>query len=825
MYSGESLSQGRFDATSGLSWSDQDEFVIFFRTWWNNGDDLWRFILGDATNGIEWFFRNGSNAELTVRWQQSGETTQTATVANGTVYEMQTGVWTFALLHRDDQLYIVALDSGRASGTTAVREIGPLDLSAWGTHNLNDLAAEAYVGANSTPVSSGSGIFGGLWIVGLTGAQADTAYDSGNYGPIVDALLNPHNIPDLGTLLHSWDQVQNSGGTAKSPTRPTALVAGDLLADTTGGNDLTLSIESGKTVTQLPDYSPLTRWIENATRTGPLPQLQNCAPTLAKDPNGGFWEPQWSMDAAGQLLAWIGHLDSSLAPDRHPIPVIGKSQRYASSGNTVTHLNTFTRSGIADGKAEYHTCVAMIGAPNNSASQEHFCLYIAANHNDVSTDSGDTYVLWPCYLPIDLGATLTLSSVTVTPIDLYGELSESLPASPTSGEYLDTVATYGNLFTCSGVTDACFCATRRADQNNGEIIALQLPFPSSAKTVEAAKLVTTSGTKANTASPNGGGAIASNCILFTVGITYDTPVATQDPHGSQALLAGFVLHDADNFTDWQNIDGSNTSIPQTSEVLYNNGTRGSLFTLEVASNRDGVGTWDAIYPLCVADETGAVYIATMEIVDMAGSQTGSAADIHPRIVAYSADSGGDLGDPTETDLESMFDDNLGSGWHDSGNGFDRLDRSAGTNAFTAMTVQRHPTGAGATFVWCDADGETLQRTSLALGLVPYESRFGTNAFAITMRSPSGTPEWQGSILDLDGTGAYGVGHVMRAGSENIGALAGYGTLSRNTSQNVQHAGVVAMTTPALPSAANNPRSRDQRDRTHGWRPDRLGRRQ
>lgn len=785
MYNGEPVSQGRFSATSGLTWSSQAEFALILRTWRNSGDDLWRFVLGDATDGIEIFLRSSTNPELTARWQGSGGSgTITMTIADGVAPTIMADVWTIALVKRDTTLHLVLLDDGRVSGTTQI----VTDSVSTSGHAFGSLAQEAYVGSNPSNVSSGTGIFAGMWVIGLTGGEADTLYDSGNWGPLVDALLRPENMENLGTMLHAWDQVQTSGGTPKNPTRPTALVAGDLLADTVGGNDLALTIESGKTVIQWPNFTPPTKLYLNSTSGGPCTTSPFVTPTIAPDPDGGYYRTVWQRNAVNQLEGWIGHLDADKQPDRWPIPLIGKAWELAAADpDLIVEHPSLTQSGVSEwnGAAEYHQGFSIIGAPNNaSGNREVFNIFAAPYHTTLGTSGTDDWVAPPQFWQIDFNSPLTLASVSSTTINIGHLLSEtgadathiaSATGTPTTAELQNTMATYANQFTCSGVNDASFVSTRRNDQANGEFIVLKLPFSGSSVS---AKQLFTSSSGNNITGPCGGGALTSTSILFALLTEYS------DPTNANTHCHGVVLGDADAFDTWLDLDGDAHAVT-ASGTLAANTTPGTNYLLDVVSDLAG-STFDLLYSHVLALESGHAVVATVKLIQAgeSGVASGSMTDIEHYVSVYTL-SGNDLGNPTVHNCTSLVDDNLGSGWHDaSPGGWNALLRTSSSNKFRRVCPQRMPTGTGIVIEIAWAGGETLQDSSVTLGCVPYESHYGTEIYAIAMQSPTATPIWGGNLIDLDGTGLVGVGASMPAGAQQLDAVFAEGVLGVNAAGNV-----------------------------------------
>lgn len=271
-----------------------------------------------STASIIWDYGTGPTDPLAIRLYGSGQSAH-AVWKNGTAFK--SGFIDFGGYSQTGDPAFVTKTSGTdvsAFNFTTSLTAGHANIQRWSTSQ------------------AGKSAHGPIVIIQFTTTFTWTDAD------IERALMDPSSIPDIVTLrggcsiVHQWDGLTRSGSSIKPTSTQfrTAIANGDVIVDSVGGANMTITAGSG-TCYVYPDFFPVGQFASGSGRCWHNAN-ESIGPLCVADPLGGYFATGQVTDASGFGLRFIRHLDANGADDRIPVPFPGSLSYCTDGSGTLT---------------------------------------------------------------------------------------------------------------------------------------------------------------------------------------------------------------------------------------------------------------------------------------------------------------------------------------------------------------------------------------------------------------------------------------------------------------------------------------------------------
>jgi hypothetical protein len=703
------------DYTTALN--NSRAFTAYF-----DSNDLFTLLANNTTGAsgyamlVEWN-ANGTNAQIAFR-QNSPDSTKFATYGSR---HKSLAVW------RDGTALKAGMLSFGGDSNTNDPEftVQTSATSLVAGHNWDVLDNGFVQIGRFNATQQGTLAIGPIVIVVFSGAVTWTEAD------IEAALMDPSSIPDIVALrggcsiVHQWDAVSR-GGVVQSPEWRMDLQNGDILEDTVGGVDMTITLGVGTPKLYRP-FVPAGRW---DSATGKWQNvLENFYPIGAADPDGGYWYTRQATNSGGLQHSYLCHCDADGVDDRHPIPLPGKMAYFTPEGDGPwadrVEITGDVTPGLASIISEYHhgTAIGVAGGYIRLLHRRHSTTVVSSGSPTAPVVANSRYIQGAEYAHFAQTARGDVDAVTPGLTDN----AFALPASGnTSLEYESVSGSYAAIY-----NDGTYFyeITRAGGAPNGYLVATRTAIATGVQNV----------LKLTTSDLSGTGTPPLAVVPITpdfIGLMFSVRDPTSAFMTGARMIAVDVSGTWDSGEDFHGIDGAELTLPLSQDEMRD-GPDGT--------NTDITGYGDTAadvgYARCIGNGNGVVIAAVFHQVGNAGVYDGTKMRLKVVVKSGWTSHAGFTASHT-LDITDLVEAEV-PGWREA----------SGKSQWSApQVVWLNTERTQALVCFTDPDGATMTANDTDLGGCPDTPRFGTRVLGIVITNLTTTPvaTWYGEVYACSG---------------------------------------------------------------------------
>lgn len=566
----------------------------------------------------------------------------------------------------------------------------------------------------------GTMAYGPIIIVEFSGSFTWTNAD------VERALMDPSSIPDIITLrggcsiVHQWDAVSRSS-VVQSPEWRMDIQTGDVIEDTVGGVDMTITLGTGTPKLYRPFTAP-GRW--DSTNGKWQNVLENFYPIGAEDPDGGYWYTRQAGNPTSYQHSYLCHCDASGVDDRHPIPLPGKMAYFAEGDGPWADRTEITGDmtpGMASILNEYHhgTAIDVAGGQIRLLHRRHSVTAVSGGSPTTPVVASSRYIHGAEYAQFAQTARGDVDAV----VPSLSEMGFTLPASGnTSLEYESVSGSYAAIY-----NDGTYFYEigRAGGGTNGYLVATRTNISTGSS--DAVIKLTTSDLSGTGTPPLAIVPIDADHI----GLVF----SVRDPTSSFMTGARMIVLDVSGTwsegDDFYDLSGVPLTLPLSQDEMRDGPDNTNTDITGFGATAADVG-----YGRVVGNGAGTVIAAVFHQVANAGVYDGTKMAF--KVVVKSGWAAGTgFASSTTLDITALVEAEV-PGWREA----------SGKNQWSApQVVWLNSARTIALVCFTDPDGSTMVANGTSLGGCADTPRFGTRVLGVIIANLDGTPTatWYGEV--------------------------------------------------------------------------------